>query len=279
MTNNIATQTRKMFTNQKSFIEHYNKFKLGELSENHYPRMTKFFTENQKEVEELWVNVIDNNLENFGLALEDAMNNPDNLTREELDQAAIRTFSKFPESYSRTRKLFSIGNPFKDSSILVAQLPFYLEKYMMQENERLISSEVLFYGEGPVSRGRETNLHIKVGIGKDINSFDHVIISEAKLPIKATIKGLSMFELDECDCIIFKIDCPELTKAHEKLVKLGKIDDSHEYSAHVTLAYVNKNSFPVDGLISRLEGREFFIDNFLIKTTKSYSNEEPETNK
>ena len=110
-------------------------------------------------------------------------------------------------------------------------------------NHKLISDENL-YTEG-TEFGRETECHctIKYGFINDLTELEIRRIINGIKPFIIRLKSISTFQNDKFDVVKFDVESPVLEYMNKRSSEYPNDDRFPIYAPHMTLAYVNKNSF------------------------------------
>jgi len=81
-------------------------------------------------------------------------------------------------------------------------------------------------------------LHSTVAYSKGSNIPGYEVSGEFEEPIRGEIKEFDIFpSQDGCNCLVAKLNCPELDDLHNQTMEHGATYDYDEYIPHVTLSY------------------------------------------
>jgi 2'-5' RNA ligase len=112
------------------------------------------------------------------------------------------------------------------------------------------------------TKGRENEIHVTIKYGLHTESPDEVKeLVENYGSIKVKIGKVDMFEGDESDVVILKIESEDLKKLNKKISKNCKCTDTYPtYKPHCTIAYVKKGKADKYKGNSEFKGKEFTFD-------------------
>lgn len=94
--------------------------------------------------------------------------------------------------------------------------------------------------------GRETEPHVTVLYGLDVNSVSHQDIRDfikenVKSPVKFKLKNISLFENELFDVVKWDVESEKLVELNKKLKERFNYTNAYdEYKPHMTVAYVKK---------------------------------------
>jgi 2'-5' RNA ligase len=118
------------------------------------------------------------------------------------------------------------------------------------------------------SKGRENDIHITVKYGLHTSSPDEVIeLMKDEKSIKIKIGKVDLFEGDENDVVIIKIESEDLKRLNGKISDNCDCTDTHPiYSPHCTIAYVKKGKASKYKGNSDFEGQEFTFNSVVFNS-------------
>jgi len=136
----------------------------------------------------------------------------------------------------------------KQYGCLMVMVPTNYCNILVEFGKKIIPDKLL-YIEGD-EYGRETKPHCTVMYGFEPDlSEDQIkeVIGDVKT-FKISVHRLDMFRPEEkpYDVVVLKVKSPELEEMHERANKLLNKDEYSEYTPHITIGYVKKNSVSFD---------------------------------
>lgn len=136
-------------------------------------------------------------------------------------------------------------NASTDKGCLMAMVPKeYCEK-LMKASYKMITDEQL-YVEG-TEFGREKECHVTVlyGFVPDLNELQIRQLLKGQKPFMVELVGVDKFENNpQFDVVKYQVESPTLRQLNEAAKKYPNQNDYPDYKPHLTIAYVQKGTFP-----------------------------------
>jgi 2'-5' RNA ligase len=142
------------------------------------------------------------------------------------------------------RLLLEKRNSSVDRGCLMAMIDGEFCHTLIKYNKRLVPEDILYKEGSEFGREEECHITIKYGFLPDLNELQIREILKGQKPFSATLKKLNIFQNDPFDVVKFEVESDVLRKLNEKSSKFPNDDKYPQYNPHMTLAYVQKGSFP-----------------------------------
>ena len=114
--------------------------------------------------------------------------------------------------------------------------------------KKIIQDSILYTKNNEFGREKEPHITIKYGFEPDLNEIQIRKILKDIKPFHVRVKGLSIFNTNsEYDVVKFDIEFPTLNDLNKKCSKFPNHDEYPIYRPHLTIAYVQKNTFGTGG--------------------------------
>lgn len=173
----------------------------------------------------------------------------------------MKTFSTYLEQ-RKLKKTHSF------SSVLF-HLPPNLSKDIISWGEKNVSEEMLFTDPHDPGYGREDEIHCTVLYGLHANKSNEIrdLLKNVK-PFKVQFKKISLFKTSpKFDVIKIEVESKPLHKINGLLKNNMEVTNKFpEYKPHVTIAYLNKNSFKKRTDLNVFNGTEFVVNSLIFSS-------------
>lgn len=151
----------------------------------------------------------------------------------------------------------SLDEKFSSTQI---NIPFSTSRKIIKWGKDNISDENLYIDE---NKGRETKPHVTILYGLHINDPKEMKEFINEKPFSIKLGNISKFECLHYDVIKIDVTSQELMKLNKKIASNFDVTSKHEYSPHLTIAYIKK------GTCNELVGDNTF-KNIIIKVNDIY---------
>ena len=168
-----------------------------------------------------------------------------------------------------------VGASYKLSSTQI-QAPYEVAEKVLEFSLGLPNEMIYYNIEDPGGSGRELEPHITIKFGlesKVPDEVERVVKEEANKSIKATLKTISLFEPEdkEYDVLKIEVESVDLVQLNKLFSKLSNQDSHPNYQPHLTLAYIKKGSGTKYVGNANFDGTTFEVDCFYFKSSDGSS--------
>lgn len=113
-------------------------------------------------------------------------------------------------------------------------------KRILEFNYKTISEEMIYKEGDEYGREHHPHITIKYGLTQSYTEEQMKHLLRNVVPFDIQVKGISVFENENCDVVKFDIDGKELRALNELFSRLPNHDSHPDYKPHMTLGYVHK---------------------------------------
>ena len=165
------------------------------------------------------------------------------------------------------REFLSEGK--NDRQIEYGALMLYLDVPVWEKITSIIKKEDVFEKDGEYGIETEPHVTILYGFHNEVDANDVFDLYKENFelkPIEIGVEGVSVFENEEFDVVKMDVSSKILSKMNSVMRELPNTTDFPKYHAHITLAYVKKDTGK--NYIKAFEKNRMLVGNELVFSTK-----------